>query len=176
MAVSPSSGLFLMVDACCLFVLWGDAGARSVICSDSPPALTAKLLSTVCCVRANADFSATQVFVWRVGRLLVGTLSILGEAEVGGLCRCVQFQLSVSSFHPACVFFFPFSFSVPWIVLASRVKQHWQIKKEWECDTEWKGLCERASNEYNFCFRENSLVFCRDPRFACKYVGEWREH
>lgn len=67
-----------------------------------------KLLSTVRCVRANADSSATQVFVWRVGRLLVGPLSILGEAEVGGLCRCVQFQLSVSSFHSACFFSFLF--------------------------------------------------------------------
>lgn len=52
----------------------------------------------------NTDSSVTEVFVWRVSRLLVGPLSIPGEMKVGGLCRSVLLQYAFNLFIQFVIF------------------------------------------------------------------------
>ncbi len=135
--------------ACCLFVLRGDVGSALLSAVTHLQLQQQKLLSTAQRVEANAEVSW-----WRVSRLLVGPLSILGEMKVGGLCRCVQLQQTLHLFIQFVIFFFPFVRMLK--SLAPRLKPHLQ-KKEVECDSVWIF----ASNEYNFSYEEGA-VSCKD--------------
>lgn len=138
--------------ACCLFVLRGDVGSALLSAVTHLQLQQQKLLSTAQRVEANAEVSS-----WRVSRLLVGPLSILGEMKVGGLCRCVLLQQTLHLFIQFVVFF---QFVRMLKSLAPRLKPHLQ-KKKWSVTQCEFCLCEEASNEYNFSYEEGA-VSCKD--------------
>lgn len=161
-SLSQSSSLTLSAFSCCLTPVvcarrW--CWAASVVCSDSPPAQTEKLLSTAQRVRANAGSSVTEVFVWRVSWLLVGPLSILGEMKVGGLCRCVLLQ---RAFHLS-IQFVNFCFWTARMVKSGiETGATLAEKKERESVTRCECVCVRELLTRTTSISAERLVLCKD--------------
>lgn len=165
--MSESFGLFLtLFSSSSLFVLWGDVGACSVVCSDSP--LTPD--SSACCRECRLPFHRSVCVECQPAAFR--TSQHPGRDEGGrtvSQCGCYNA-------------YFIFSFSL-WFFFVSRLRVCSESGtetettlaekgiEEWECDSVWKCLCEEASNEYNFNFWVKSC-FPRGQRVACKYVGE----